>query len=670
MRKTMFTALCILLMLFAFASCSNDNGKPDFTGDANAVVKALDPATLVNDVLKAGSGDDVKIEYKLIPQTAENAKAIAAGSYTLQITVTFKSYETAAGTITGGVLVYKIPGSVTNNTFTASGSGSSITTTEDIVIETEDGDATVTIKDEKPAITNVKVTIAADDSITSVTASVTVSSDVSATVDGEDVTIPSKPEDDDQPVVDPSTPYDVATADAFTEMLQEEGQVRLTSNITVTTLDFGSEKTSFIIDLNSHTLTIDSSKSITLPTVTIKNGSLITTMEPPANDAWGSTCSFVLEANSIVTIENVTYTANTSGFALGTGDYSSSNAKLIVKNSDITAKGVYGISTNANTKDGVLVTEKATIEISTGSNVVAESRKDGDSCAVLLNIPGELSITGSTIKGDRQGVFIRGGSATITDSSIISTGKYGTECSTPVYFDDSAWKSGSDAPFAALLVGNRNNNSDTPYGYAATCTLDNATIDMQGTDEHSYDIYVYRNSDNYEVSVNGSVTNEELKVNEEGNRNNATYKVDTKSGGEVENPVTGKPELNGTLADFVNYMNEQESSTMDEDTAAGWLWSTVVNIAVNSLSSSIEADKTYTFEGTELQTSDYYDAFWGDVSFKGPIDSESGPSGVDIDGRLAIYDFVFDIEGSNENTSTYTIKINNTPYTFDPNNLG
>ena len=670
MRRKFFIVLSIVLMFFAFSSCSNDNGRPGFNGDSQQVAKDLDIVTLVNDVLKAGSGDDVDIDYKLIPQTTENTKAIAAGTYTLQITVTFKAYETAAGTITGGVLVYEIPGSVNNNTFTASGRGSSITTTEDLVVETEDGDATVTIKDEKPAITNVKVTIAADDSITSVTASVTVSSDVSATVDGEDVTIPSKPEDDDQPVVDPSTPYDVATADAFTEMLQEEGQVRLTSNITVTTLDFGSEKTSFIIDLNSHTLTIDSSKSITLPTVTIKNGSLVTTMEPPAGDDWGSTCSFRLDAGSIVTIDNVTYTASTSGFALGTNEYSSTNAKIIVKNSDITAKGVYGISTNAKTnEEGVLITETVTIEISDGSNITAESRKDGDSCAVLMNIPGELTITGSTIKGDRQGVFIRGGSATITDSSIISTGKYGTECSAPVYFDDSYWKTGSDAPFAALLVGNRNNNSDTPYGYAASCTLDNATIDMQGTDEHSYDIYVYRNSDNYEVSVSGSVTNEEPKVNDASTRNDATYTVAAKSDEEVENPVTDKPELKGTLAGFVEYVNNPDGS-MDENTAAGWLWSTVVNIAANS--GSIEADKTYTFEGEQLQTADYYAAFWGDVAFKGPIDSESGPSGVDIDGRLAIYDnFVFDIQGANENIgSTCTIKINNTSYTFDPNNLG
>ena len=254
MRRKFFIVLSIVLMFFAFSSCSNDNGRPGFNGDSQQVAKDLDIVTLVNDVLKAGSGDDVDIDYKLIPQTTENTKAIAAGTYTLQITVTFKAYETAAGTITGGVLVYEIPGSVNNNTFTASGRGSSITTTEDLVVETEDGDATVTIKDEKPAITNVKVTIAADDSITSVTASVTVSSDVSATVDGEDVAVEDTTKPTPTPDPEPSVTT-IADSKGFLDAIAKGGDYALSGSITIDSTEVIKITNDISLDLKKNTLT-------------------------------------------------------------------------------------------------------------------------------------------------------------------------------------------------------------------------------------------------------------------------------------------------------------------------------------------------------------------------------------------------------------------------------
>ena len=65
MKKTILVALSIVLMLFAFASCSNDSSKPGFTGDASEVAEALDPAKLISDVLKSDA-ENVDVEYKLI----------------------------------------------------------------------------------------------------------------------------------------------------------------------------------------------------------------------------------------------------------------------------------------------------------------------------------------------------------------------------------------------------------------------------------------------------------------------------------------------------------------------------------------------------------------------------------------------------------------------------
>ena len=87
MKKTILGALSIVLMLFAFASCSNDSGKPGFTGDASDVAEALDPAKLVGDVLKPGT-ENVDVEYKLIQGGASSVAKATAGSATLQATVT------------------------------------------------------------------------------------------------------------------------------------------------------------------------------------------------------------------------------------------------------------------------------------------------------------------------------------------------------------------------------------------------------------------------------------------------------------------------------------------------------------------------------------------------------------------------------------------------------
>ena len=123
MKKTILVALSIVLMLFAFASCSNDSGKPGFTGDARDVAEALDPAKLVGDVLKPGA-ENVDVEYKLIQGGASSSAAKAvAGSATLQATVTFDGYKVpnTSYVITDGTLVYTFEGTVSaEGKFTAS----------------------------------------------------------------------------------------------------------------------------------------------------------------------------------------------------------------------------------------------------------------------------------------------------------------------------------------------------------------------------------------------------------------------------------------------------------------------------------------------------------------------------------------------------------------------
>ena len=199
MKKTILVALSIVLMLFAFASCSNDSGKPGFTGDARDVAEALDPAKLVGDVLKPGA-ENVDVEYKLI-QGGASSVAKAAGSATLQATVTFDGYKVpdTSYVITDGTLVYVFEGSVSaEGKFTAS-SAATVKTGSKLIVDTDKGNAEVAISEVKASVNafTADVSKAGSDGVlpadTSITVTVTVDEDIKVSVGDKDVTV--KPED-------------------------------------------------------------------------------------------------------------------------------------------------------------------------------------------------------------------------------------------------------------------------------------------------------------------------------------------------------------------------------------------------------------------------------------------------------------------------------------------
>ena len=71
MKKTLYVAMSIFLVLFVFASCTNDSGSPGFSGNAEAVANVLKPADLVNDVLKPNT-KGVDIEYRIINEATRS----------------------------------------------------------------------------------------------------------------------------------------------------------------------------------------------------------------------------------------------------------------------------------------------------------------------------------------------------------------------------------------------------------------------------------------------------------------------------------------------------------------------------------------------------------------------------------------------------------------------
>ena len=178
MKRILVITLSIVLMFFAFTACNNDNGKPAFEGDSQQVANQLKPADLIKDVLKPGV-KGVDVDYELIPEASASsgAKALADGKYTLRATVIFTEYATGAGTITGGVLIYDIPGQVSGNSFKAIGS-CTITTKAELIVETTSGEASVSITDNKASVGSLSVTISDNDEVESVSVTVSASSEV------------------------------------------------------------------------------------------------------------------------------------------------------------------------------------------------------------------------------------------------------------------------------------------------------------------------------------------------------------------------------------------------------------------------------------------------------------------------------------------------------------
>ncbi len=179
---------------------------------------------------------------------------------------------------------------------------------------------------------------------------------------------------------------------------------------------------------------------------------------------------------------------------------------LTVKNSILTVEhGSYGIGSNATVADNKVA--KMTVAIDT---TTVETKSD-DSTALLLNVPGTVTITGSTIIGDRQGAILRGGDHTISNSKF----EYKTNNEENKGFESANWKDGNAVPNAAIVIGNRGGS----YEYVTTVTF-NGTNTLT-VPEGSNQLYVYQAdaTDARKVTVSGADSS--WTVNEE--KNGATY---------------------------------------------------------------------------------------------------------------------------------------------------
>ena len=251
------------------------------------------------------------------------------------------------------------------------------------------------------------------------------------------------------------------------------------------------------IDVNSNALTVSgTSTSVVLEksgdaatALTIKNGTL------NLNNNTGANAAINIKTDSSIVLEDLTVNS-TASVLYPQGDA----ASVTVDNCDITTSGAYAIATNSATVDNYNVV----ISVSGGS--ITMNAADHDSAALCLNVDGTMDVTGTTIKGQRQAVIVRAGTATFTDCTISSN-------STPLDWVKESmytgtWGSGNEVPYGALIVGNQ---TASTYAADANVTLTGCEISATGTSEQSdvfkfFAVYAIRQNNSFSTVINATDT--------------------------------------------------------------------------------------------------------------------------------------------------------------------
>ena len=215
------------------------------------------------------------------------------------------------------------------------------------------------------------------------------------------------------------------------------------------------------LDLNGKTLRYMGSSSdvfeIKSGNVSMSNGKITTPKYDSEADPYGG---ISVSGNASLTIEDIQMESSSTCFMVA------DQGSLTIRNSTVTADS-YAVTSNAsNSRQSITVT-------------LEDSEFSGNT-PVLLNIPSIITVNRCTITGDTQGMVVRGGKATITDSNITLTieGSIEDNNSFANYFDSRDWGEGNMVNVAALTIGNKLEGS---YQYPTYVSLKgNTTLTVSG----------------------------------------------------------------------------------------------------------------------------------------------------------------------------------------------
>ena len=240
---------------------------------------------------------------------------------------------------------------------------------------------------------------------------------------------------------------------------QNGGSVTLTEDVTITEALTIANGVTVTIDLNGKTLTIKGEEENLHVSeggnLTFSNGSIV------ADEITDPTFTlFVAGANSSVTLDGVQLT--TTGTGIGPAN-TASNISITIRNSELHC-AAYAVATNATTPVGENV------------KITLENSKFYGNSTVFFNIPCEVTINNCEIYGDNHGMVLRGGKATVSNSTI--TLEYTDDDYEKVskFFDNSNWGTGNMLNIAALTVGNKGDG----YQYPSELHLINTKVISTG----------------------------------------------------------------------------------------------------------------------------------------------------------------------------------------------
>lgn len=251
----------------------------------------------------------------------------------------------------------------------------------------------------------------------------------------------------------------------------------------------------YVVNLNGNTLT-QSADAQFAPTenVTFNNGTLNFTAPNKADAA-----SLINPTGDVVfTLNNVTLkAASGSGvYAEDTGDNSNWVVpEIVIKGSTIEVPG-YAVSTNAGRQ---VTTSEEALKITIENSTLKSTKATG----LFVNVLSDVKVSGSTIIGLQQAVMVRGGTVTITNSTLtllkgtpvtVSADNYATDvtvsgATTDLAYGDFAdgkflegftkvedyriagiWGTGNTVPRAVLTIGNVDDSADA-YQYATNVNI-------------------------------------------------------------------------------------------------------------------------------------------------------------------------------------------------------
>lgn len=315
---------------------------------------------------------------------------------------------------------------------------------------------------------------------------------------------------------DMPTVYDAEDAAEFLKLLQDEKRVRLVSDVTVTAADVksgsqeegGEAKISlaggeYSIYLNGFTLEsqvvwnlmgTDSS----MLKLKVSDGKLdmknLTEREYSLSEA-----AVWIYGGSDIEFDNVDYTSEITGIKfVGTQN----SMKLAIIDSDFNCDGEYAITTDATNP----LSDNVEILIS-GSSITTDNADDNT--AILFNVLGTVTIIDSSVTGNRQALFLRGGGLSsphrLVNSTFTATGKD----STAENYAEKEWSGGNDAVLAAIVIGNRKDGGDSTYPPGTSAVLDNVIVQTPSHNKNGipyYGIYIYQEAEGKDVVVSGSIS--------------------------------------------------------------------------------------------------------------------------------------------------------------------